>query len=443
MANSDNLSRRNLLSVMPMASVLRAPPRRPNIVLILADDLGYGDLACYGNRYNATPNLDALARSGVRFADFHSNGAVCSPTRAALMTGRYQQRCGITEVIAAAGPRDHGLDPAETSFAAQLKKAGYRTAIYGKWHLGYQPRFNPDKHGFDDFRGYVSGNVDYVSHIDQAGRADWWHNSRLEPETGYVTDLINAHAVRFIEANRAGPFLLYIAHEAVHYPYQKRGDGPLRQAGQDNAANSRQGVQPVYREMLRAMDEGVGQVVRTLQRLGLERDTLIFFFSDNGAAAAGSNGPWRGAKGSVWEGGHRVPAIASWPGRIPAGRTSDATAMSMDLYATLLEASGAPAPARPLDGVSLLTHLEKGSALPGRTLFWGHAAQRAARQGDWKLTAMPGQRPFLSNLRQDPGERDDLSENQPAQAQALLDALATWEKETNPASVPGAMRRNQ
>ncbi|MFB3827913.1 MAG: sulfatase-like hydrolase/transferase [Bryobacteraceae bacterium] len=418
------MNRREFLAGMGAAAL--PAPRKPNIVIILADDLGYGDLACYGGR-NPTPHLDALARGGVRFTDFHSNGAVCSPTRAALMTGRYQQRCGITEVIAAAGPRDQGLDPAaQTAFPSLLRKAGYRTAMFGKWHLGYQPRFNPVHHGFDEFRGYVSGNVDYFSHVDQAGHADWWNGDRLAPEEGYTTELVTRHGVRFIESNRERPFLLYLAHEAVHYPYQGPDGKPQRVAGQAPPRDPKQDVAPVYRQMLGAMDSGVGRVMDTLRRLGLERDTFVFFFSDNGATQAGSNAPLRGFKSSVWEGGHRIPAIAYWPGRVPAGKVSAQTGIGMDLFATLLEISGAPAAPRKLDGTSLMPIL---TAETPRTLFWGHGPQRAVRDGDWKLVLMPEAEPFLANLRADPGERTNLAAAESARVARMREMLAAWERD--------------
>ena len=190
----------------------------------MADDLGYGDVGCYGSRRNQTPQIDALARDGMRFTDFHSSGTVCSPTRAGLLTGRYQQRSGIPAVITAANHRDVGLPLEEITFAERLKKAGYGTAMFGKWHLGYERRFNPIHQGFEQFRGYVSGNVDYVSHVDQTGIADWWDGDKLVPEQGYSTELITKHAVEYIEQNRERPFCLYVAHEAPHYPYQGPGD---------------------------------------------------------------------------------------------------------------------------------------------------------------------------------------------------------------------------
>ncbi|NQT02271.1 MAG: sulfatase-like hydrolase/transferase [Planctomycetes bacterium] len=199
-----------------------ATAERPNIILIMADDLGYGDIGCYGSKKIRTPNIDALARGGLRFTDYHSNCPVCSPTRAALLTGRYQQRCGIEGVVTAAKHRHTGMALEEVTFAEVLKRRGYATGIFGKWHVGYNVEFNPAKQGFDEFIGYVSGNVDYHSHIDQAGFEDWWKNLQKVPEEGYCTDLITKHGVDFIERHKDGPFCLYLPHEAPHYPYQGR-----------------------------------------------------------------------------------------------------------------------------------------------------------------------------------------------------------------------------
>ncbi|MCC6366720.1 MAG: sulfatase-like hydrolase/transferase [Bryobacterales bacterium] len=421
------LTRRSFLGA-GAASVLGGQTNRPpNLILILADDLGYGDLGCYGSASNRSPYIDKLASGGVRFTDFHSSGVVCSPTRAGLMTGRYQQRCGISEVLTAASNRDKGLDPAEITLPRLLKDAGYHTGIFGKWHLGYQTRFNPLRHGFDEFRGYVSGNVDYFSHVDQTGRRDWWIGDRLQDEKGYTTELVTRHAVDFIRRHSGRPFFLYLPHEAVHYPYQGPRDQPQRIPGRKPPATAHEDAGPVFREMLAAMDEGVGRVLDQVRLSGIENDTMIFFCSDNGAPPAGSNGPLRGRKGSVWEGGHRVPAIGYWPGQILAGKESLQTTISLDLMPTLLEAAGVPPPQRKLDGVSLLSHMRSGTSLGDPTLFWGHAAQRAMRQGRWKLTLMPDQDPFLAGLDLDLSEKTNLASRFPQRVDLMSEAIKTWE----------------
>lgn len=432
--------------ITPLLPPAGAAEARPNFILILADDMGYADLSVYGNDRYKTPHLDALARSGLRFTDFHANGPVCSPTRAALVTGRYQQRSGVDEVVYAdpkQGKRDdHGLKPAEVTFAKILRSAGYRTALMGKWHLGYAPKFNPVHHGFDEFRGYVSGNVDFHSHIDQAGFADWWHNLQLRDEPGYTTHLITRHAVRFIEEQKDRPFCLYVAHEAPHSPYQGPGDPPVRgpKAGAPVAGAE---VQRAYREMVQEMDRGVGEIVATLERLGLTGRTLVFFFSDNGGTREANNGNLRGFKGSVWEGGHRVPAIAAWPGRIKPGTTTDQTALGMDLMPTLLELSRTAVPAgHHLDGVSLAGLLLHGRPLPERTVFWGYNRRYAVRQGPWKLVinppagtaakkkAAPADPELgLFNLADDVAEANNLASAQPDRVRALQSALKRWQQD--------------
>jgi len=406
-------------------------PDRPNFVLIMADDLGYGDLGCYGSRRTETPNLDALAAEGLRFTDYHSNGPVCSPTRAALLTGRYQQRCGVDEVIYAKGPaRQTGMGLEQVTFAEVLKAAGYVTGIVGKWHLGYRVEFNPRRQGFDEFVGYVSGNIDYHSHIDGAGIADWWHGEQKVHEQGYVTDLITTHAVDFIRRHRAQPFCLYVAHEAPHYPYQGRKDPPERLPGGAKAKRARGNqVGRAYKQMIQAMDEGVGRIVQTLRQLGLAERTLVFFCSDNGATRHGSNGPLRGLKGSLWEGGHRVPAIAWWPGHITPGRVSGETVLGMDLFATMASLGRARLPeGLELDGVDLSGLLLAEKPLQDRLLFWAYRDQRAVRQGPWKLLIRSG-RSELYNLAEDLGEHRDLSAQHAKLVEQLRAALQRWEKE--------------
>ena len=339
-----------------------ATAERPNIILIMADDLGYGDIGCYGNEKIETPNIDTLAKGGVRFTDYHSNGAVCSPTRAALLTGRYQQRCGIEGVVTAAKHRHTGMALKEATFAEVLKNDGYATGIFGKWHLGYGVEFNPVKQGFDEFIGYVSGNVDYHSHIDQAGYDDWWKDNKKVPEEGYSTDLITRHGIDFIERHKDESFCLYLPHEAPHYPYQGRGDPPERLPGGEKGKKTEgKDVARAYKEMVEVMDEGVGRIVETVRRLGLERRTFIFFCSDNGATKNGSNGVLSGYKGSLWEGGHRVPGIAYWPGKIKSGVVTNQTALGMDLFPTMISVAGAKLPAGlRLDGVDLLPMLVDG-----------------------------------------------------------------------------------
>lgn len=419
-----------------------APVRPPNFVIVLADDLGYGDLGCYGNPDIRTPHLDALAAGGLRFTDFHASGPVCSPTRAGLLTGRYQQRAGIPGVINASPDvnRHHGLQSGEVTFAELLAGKGYRTGICGKWHLGYEPRYNPVTQGFGSFHGYVSGNIDYHSHVDRMGVPDWWNGPELQPESGYSTHLITRHALDFLEASDARPFCLYVAYEAPHDPYQGPNDPPLRRSGEVTPLRYAPGqIERAYREMVEEMDAGIGRIVTAIQTGASATNTLVFFCSDNGATPRGRNGGLRGFKGSLWEGGHRVPAIAWWPGRIAPGRTTDATAISLDVMPALLELAGLPAPTdRPLDGVSLTSLLFGRGPAPVRRLFWEYGAQGAVREGDWKLmiekpratgvAAEPG-RLRLFNLAEDRGEARDLADRFPERTAALRTAWERWAAE--------------
>ena len=406
---------------------------RPNIVLIMADDLGYGDIGCYGSTKISTPNIDALAKGGIKFTDYHSNCPVCSPTRAALLTGRYQQRAGIEGVIYAKGPtRQTGLALEETTFAEILKEHGYTTGIFGKWHLGYNVQFNPARQGFDEFRGYVSGNVDYHSHIDGAGFDDWWKNLEKVPEEGYCTDLITKHGVDFIERHKEEPFCLYLPHESVHSPYQGRKDPPERLPGGKKGRKARgKEIARAYKEKVEVMDEGIGKIVETVRRLGLERKTFIFFCSDNGATKNGSNGALAGFKGSLWEGGHRVPAVAYWPGRIKPGSVTNQTTLGMDMFPTMVSIAGAKLPAGiKLDGINLLGMLTEERKLPSRMLFWRYRKQKAVRKGPWKLLVQDDN-VKLYNLDDDLGERKNLADAKPAIIRELQGELAAWEQEVS------------
>lgn len=417
--------------------------QKPNIVLIMADDLGYGDLSCYGSKKCDTPHLDRLAANGMRFTDFHSSGAVCSPTRAGLLTGRYQQRAGIAGVVFA-NPmknRHHGLQKNEITLAQCLRDAGYQTGMFGKWHLGYQRQYNPTFRGFQKFVGYVSGNVDYFAHLDGTGVFDWWHNAELNRnEQGYVTHLINDHAVEFIRQQQEKPFFVYIAHEAVHYPYQGPHDQPMRKEGVgDIKSAKRKDITNAYREMNTEMDKGIGKVVDVLKELNLTDNTFIFFLSDNGANNKGSNGKLRGFKGGLWEGGHRVPAIACWPGQIPAKTVCDETVISIDLMPTILELTKAKVPVgHKLDGVSLVTLLTDRQSLAPRQIFWDYNGKSAVRQGPWKLIMNQTRKEpvELYDLSGDLSESNNLADAQHQRVQQMQSALAAWKTEVQQTATP-------
>lgn len=409
-----------------------AEPMSPNIVLIVADDLGYGSPGCYGNAEVATPHIDRLASGGMRFSDFHSNGALCSPTRAALLTGRYQQRCAevpdaelstVFREQRRANPVQRwawGISATEWTMPAVLKQAGYRTALIGKWHLGYDAKFHPMNHGFDEFRGFIGGNVDYHTHVAGYGtrELDWWKDRRIENETGYATDLLTKYATDFIARNRDAPFFLYLAHGAVHTPLQGR-----------ESARKRSPVE-AYKEMVGTLDDSVGMVVAALRRHGLETNTLVVFCSDNGPAAPpgfAANAGLRGKKGTLFEGGHRVPFIASWPGTVPAGSACDAAAMTMDLLPTFAALAGARLPAdRTMDGIDLLPLLKGGPATVQRDLHWQSGDDWAVRRGPWKLMGRRDRPLALFDLERDIGEADNLLAREPARVEELMNAHAQW-----------------
>ncbi len=419
-------------AVFAHADASSPPANRPNIIVILADDLGYGDLASYNDKGNETPNLSRLAREGVRLTDFHSSGAVCSPTRAGFLTGRYQQRSGIADVVSVYRWRNRhqGLQPDEITLAERLREAGYSTGIVGKWHLGYYPEYRASRHGFDSFRGFLSGSIDYITHVDPIGRMDWWHAESADPRQGYSTHLISHDAIEFVEAHKDRPFFLYISHAAPHTPYQGPGDDPIREVGN---AHLREGVADIsraYAEMLDEMDRGIGQLIAALRRLELHEKTLVFFFSDNGANIRGSNRPYRGFKGSLWEGGHRVPAIAWWPGHLPAGAVRDQTSISLDLWPTILPLAGATTPAdHVIDGVDLFASLQRDAPLPARNLFWSFEGFGAVRSGPWKLMLMRNGKRKLYNIEVDPAEQTDLAQRHPERVRTLKQAYDAWAQE--------------
>ena len=410
-------------------------PAKPNFVIVMADDMGYGDSSVYGG-WIKTPHMEAMAAGGLTFTDFHSSGAVCSPTRAGLMTGRYQQRAGIPSVINA-DPKtpEHwlGLQTSEVTFPKLLKTAGYTSAIFGKWHLGYTTNYNPIHHGFDRFRGYVSGNVDYFSHHDRMGVYDWWDGLEQVKEEGYVTHLITRHSLAFLEENRDRPFCLYVAHEAVHTPLQAPGDPPGRGPDKGKGGGEKRPAKETYRLMMKAMDDGLGEILAKVKALGLAERTLVIFFSDNGGTQYGSNAPLRGGKGSAWEGGHRVPAIAWWPGKIKPGTTTDDLCISLDLMPTMLDLAGAAAPqGHKLDGVSLAPLMLEGKSLGRRQLVWNGTAMR---DGPWKLVTAGG-KAQLFDLSNDIGEQTDLAARHPDRVREMVAALDAWKQDMAATATP-------
>lgn len=408
---------------------------QPNIVVILADDLGYGSLGCYGNQQARTPHIDKLAANGIKFTDFHSNGALCTPTRAALMTGRYQQRCAwvadseLSPLFREQRKKNPvqrwawGISTEEITIPKLLHAVGYQTAIIGKWHLGYDEKFHPLNFGFTNFRGFIGGGVDYHTHVATHGKQqlDWWKDRKIENETGYTTDLLSKHAKEFIVHHKARPFFLYIAHATPHSPWQVRQIN----AGKADAIR--------YQEMIETLDESVGVIISTLREHQLEENTLVIFCSDNGPQgprAFPANGVLQGKKGSLLEAGHRVPCIASWPGKIPRGITSSVSAMTMDFLPTFANLASATIPKNHLiDGVDLLPTLTKQSPTPERTLHWKHGDAWALRKGPWKAIGKNTTVTMLFDLSSDIAEKKNLLNDHPTIASELLILHQKWVKQ--------------
>ncbi len=411
----------------------------PNVVLIVTDDAGYGDLSSYGAADLRTPNLDALARAGVRFTDFYANAPLCTPTRAALISGRYQQRSSLEQALshAASSHAEWGLVPTGNSLPQLLKNHGYATALIGKWHLGYKSEYSPAAHGFDYFFGFKSGYVDYYRHTDGNGRPDFFENDTPITRDGYMTDLITERSLDFMRRHTAKPFFLEVAYSAPHWPYQPPGQpstarGNARHLTPSDDSTS---TRADYVAMVERADWGVGRILRMLDSLGLERNTLVIFTNDNGGEWLSRNEPFFHRKWTLWEGGIRVPTIMRWPGRIPAGAVTAQVGITMDLSATILSAAGASIPREArFEGIDLVPIVSGASPEVERTLFWRTAVggwnQRAVRSGDWKLL-VDGLSTFLFNLRDDPGERNDLARQRSDIAQRLRPLLATWEADVS------------
>jgi arylsulfatase A-like enzyme len=408
----------------------------------MTDDMGYGDLGSYGARDIRTPNIDGLARGGVRLTDAYSNGPVCTPTRAALMTGRYQQRVGLEDVLnITPAHREKGLVATGETLPALLKKNGYVTALYGKWHLGFKPEFGPNAHGFDEFFGFLSGAVDYYTHQRNDGERDLVENGTPVEIREYLTDAIAQRGVTFIDRNVDRPFFLELSFNAPHWPFQPP-DQPTRNARQrpglrQTAADDPPPTRADYARMVERVDAAVGTVLKALERHRLAKHTLVIFTNDNGGEWLSRNAPFFHRKGTLWEGGIRVPLIIRWPDRLPAGRVSPQVAVTMDLTATILSATGSSVRAESrLDGIDLLPHLRDTQNTVDRRVFWRRptpGVQLAVRDGRWKLFA-DGANLFLFDLSADPGERNDLSRERPDVVRRLSQALEAWFTEMNTAS---------
>ena len=413
-------------------------PARPNVVLIMTDDAGYGDFGSYGATDIRTPNIDAIGREGVRLTDFYANGATCTPTRAGLISGRYQQRVGLEAPLGAGGSADltRGLPATGWSLPQLLKQTGYATALVGKWHLGWKDEFSPKAHGFDYFFGFKSGFIDYYQH-SAGGGASWENlleNERTVEAPGYVTDLITQRSVTFIEKNAGRPFFIDVAYNAPHWPYQPPGlPSTARDSGRHlSPFDTGTSTRADYVAMLERVDQGVGEILRTLDRLGLRQNTLVIFTNDNGGEWLSRSGPLFHHKGTVWEGGIRVPTLVRWPARIPPNRVSRQAGITMDLTATILAAAGAAVPAEARhEGIDLLPFITGERTEVDRTLFWrvmGPRPQSAVRSGNWKLV-MDGNRPLLFDLSSDISERENVVGARSDVARRLRAQLEAWQRE--------------
>ncbi len=469
------------LMVWPMVAgcvavtLAAADQARPNVVLLVADDLGYGELGCQGNPQIPTPQIDSIAATGIRFTDGYVTAAYCSASRAGLLTGRYQTRFGYEF-----NPIGHhnedpraGLPAAEVTLAQHLRDAGYATGLIGKWHLGGHAAFHPLRRGFDEFFGFLheghffvrppyaqvttmlrrktlpdgrraadgvgrwtsdDGRMVYSNHMRHDEPAYDANNPILRggqpvEESAYLTDAFTREAVGFINRNHDRPFFLYLAYNAVHSPLQG-ADRYMRQFRHIDDIHRR-----IFAAMLANLDESVGQVLETLRNRGLEENTLVFFISDNGGPTrelTSSNLPLRGGKGDVYEGGIRVPFLVKWPARLPAGVTDRRPVISLDIYATAAAAANAPVPAnRPIDGVNLMPYLSSDSTeRPHEDLYWRLNRRTALRSGDWKLVRNPSRNRGstadgtaawqLFHLAEDVGEASDLAVTNPEKLQALV-----------------------
>jgi arylsulfatase A-like enzyme len=417
------------LAVPKLLGAQTASSRRPNIVFIMADDLGYADLACYGRRDIATPHLDRLASQGSRMLQAYANSPVCSATRTALITGRYQYRLpvGLEEPIPY--KRDIGLPPSHPTLPSRLRNAGYSTALVGKWHLGKLPHYGPLKSGYERFFGFRTGAIDYFTHRDSGGNPDLWEGDDAVEQAGYMTDLIGDRAASEI-GRLAGdpPFFLSVHFSAPHWPWEGPGD-EAEAAKIKRLTHYDGGTLDIYRQMVERMDHQVGRILQALDAASATDDTIVIFTSDNGGERFSDTYPFTGRKEELLEGGLRVPAIVRWPGHIPAG-TNTAMAITMDWMPTLLSAAGATAdPAFPSDGIDLLPQLI-GTAQPRERIFhWRYKGnrQRACREGDWKILKILDNS-FLFNVADDPMERANLKTRHPDIYRALAAKWDAWNR---------------
>jgi arylsulfatase A-like enzyme len=410
-------------------------PASPNFIFILADDLGYADLGCYGSRIPRSPAIDALAASGLRFTQGYANSPVCSPTRYALLTGRYQYRFrgGAEEPISfqRQSEPEMAVPAGHPTLPSQLRAAGYATALIGKWHLGRPPHCGPLKSGYEEFFGPLGGGVDYFSHRGRGGEPDLYEGEEAVEVEGYLTDLLSDRAVHYVRRQAGGsrPYLLSLHYTAPHWPWQTRecADRPGRSPA--SITHTDGGSVEIYYQMIRQMDEGIGRLIDALKQAGLYHNTLITFTSDNGGERFSDVWPLVGQKMELLEGGIRVPMIASWPARIAAGSVTAQVAITMDWVATFLDTAGvAPDPRHALEGMSLLDTFDNPGLVKERELFWRmlYRQQAALRSGDWKYLRI-GVNEYLFDLRTDVRERANIARHHPERMAEMKRRYAAWE----------------
>jgi arylsulfatase A-like enzyme len=418
------------LAQRPVASATR-----PNILFILADDLGWADLSCYGRPDYQTPNLDRLAQQGIKFTNAYSAAPVCTPTRVGFYTGRYPARLpvGLNEPLTQRSQmgdrlKTAGIPHDHPTVSSLIKGRGYDTALVGKWHVGYLPYFSPLKIGFDEFYGNMSGAVDHFTHKDMTGELDFFEDEVPAERVGYVTDLLTERAIGYIKRPRKNPFYLSLHYTSPHWPWEGPHDVEIsRKLKGGYGGFTSGGSLKIYGEMMRSLDAGIGKVLDVLRTAGLEKNTLVIFTSDNGGERFSYNWPFRGEKFDVYEGGVRVPAIVRWPGVTRVRTVSDQPVITMDWTATMIAAAGGkPDPNYPLDGEDVTEVLRSKRPLFDRTFYWRTYKQGGMRNGKWKYVR-EGKDEYLYDLSIDEHEQADFKGSDPAMLAGLHEKFAAWE----------------
>lgn len=404
----------------------------PNIIYIMTDDMGYGDLSGYGQTDYATPNLDILASQGIKFVNAYAAAPVCTPTRTAFMTGRYPARTPVGLMEPLVSPEldsAYGLTKDIPSLAILMKESGYETALIGKWHLGFMPEQSPMQNGFDYFFGIHSGGADYISYrgANGAGTHDLYENDVMVYPKGYLTDLLTKKSIDFIKQEHNTPFFLSVNYTAPHWPWQ----GPSDRAYPDSVNFTEGGSPSVYAEMMKSLDDGIGKMMQALDEVQLTSETIVIFTNDNGGERYSDSGGLSNSKMTLWEGGIRVPAFVRWPGKINAGITTQQVAITMDWTATILKAGGTKANKDfPLDGIDLMPILTGKQKNVDRTLYWRtfqRSKYKAIRDGKWKyLQDEKGE--YLFDLNTDQEEKNDLKLKEEKRFKKMKSKLAEWEK---------------